>query len=348
VKPNLVVLLAGRWEVVDRLYEGRRTNILHPAFAAYLKQALVLANSSSTPPATLAQGYSVLANALRQSGDLDGALQAITEARAWVAKTTYENEARRVLGLYAVYNRQGLILGEDESVSLGRTEEAIGPFTEAFELVDGGAAKDPADAGLHDRAATAGVQLGDVLRHRDPARALAVYDRAIARIREARALNTSRTLHEAKLLAHSSYPLRSLHRIPEARQRIEEAFQLLRTIDIYPEYVGIIGGEWDNAMRARADLEAEAGDLRRARATMLELYEALLEKKPSPETDLRHAYDMSRTYATLARLASGLNMREEAAKFDALRLDLWRGWDKRLPDNWYIHQRLAEPTTALK
>jgi peptidoglycan/LPS O-acetylase OafA/YrhL len=40
VRPNLVVLLAGHWEVIDRLYQGRRTNILHPAFAAYVKHSL--------------------------------------------------------------------------------------------------------------------------------------------------------------------------------------------------------------------------------------------------------------------------------------------------------------------
>jgi len=40
IRPNLVVLLAGRWEVVDRVYQGRRTNILHPVFAAYVKRML--------------------------------------------------------------------------------------------------------------------------------------------------------------------------------------------------------------------------------------------------------------------------------------------------------------------
>ena len=43
IQPNIVVLLAGRWEVEDRTFEGRRTNILHPAFAAYTKQQLELA-----------------------------------------------------------------------------------------------------------------------------------------------------------------------------------------------------------------------------------------------------------------------------------------------------------------
>jgi peptidoglycan/LPS O-acetylase OafA/YrhL len=40
VQPNVVVLLAGRWEVVDRQYQGTWTNILDPVYAAYVKQQL--------------------------------------------------------------------------------------------------------------------------------------------------------------------------------------------------------------------------------------------------------------------------------------------------------------------
>jgi peptidoglycan/LPS O-acetylase OafA/YrhL len=39
-KPNVVVLLAGRWEVADRAYQGVWTNILHPTYAAYVKSQL--------------------------------------------------------------------------------------------------------------------------------------------------------------------------------------------------------------------------------------------------------------------------------------------------------------------
>jgi len=41
--PNVVVLLAGRWEDVDREYQGKWTNILNPVFAAYVKHQLALA-----------------------------------------------------------------------------------------------------------------------------------------------------------------------------------------------------------------------------------------------------------------------------------------------------------------
>jgi len=48
VKPNVVVLLAGRWEVVDREYQGAWTNILQPTYAAYVKQQLEVASNLVT------------------------------------------------------------------------------------------------------------------------------------------------------------------------------------------------------------------------------------------------------------------------------------------------------------
>ena len=46
--PNVVVLLAGRWEDLDRVYKGQWTNILHPAFARYVKQQLESASNLVT------------------------------------------------------------------------------------------------------------------------------------------------------------------------------------------------------------------------------------------------------------------------------------------------------------
>ena len=48
VHPNVVVVLAGRWEVVDRQYQGRWTNILSPSYAAYVKQQLDATSSLVT------------------------------------------------------------------------------------------------------------------------------------------------------------------------------------------------------------------------------------------------------------------------------------------------------------
>jgi peptidoglycan/LPS O-acetylase OafA/YrhL len=40
LRPNVVVLLAGGGEILDRLYRGHMTNILNPAFAAYVESQL--------------------------------------------------------------------------------------------------------------------------------------------------------------------------------------------------------------------------------------------------------------------------------------------------------------------
>jgi len=40
IDPDVVMVLAGRWEVVTRVYDGKWTNILHPAFAAYVEHQL--------------------------------------------------------------------------------------------------------------------------------------------------------------------------------------------------------------------------------------------------------------------------------------------------------------------
>ncbi len=39
-KPDVVVLLAGRWEVANRTYHGKWTNITNPAYAAYIKDSI--------------------------------------------------------------------------------------------------------------------------------------------------------------------------------------------------------------------------------------------------------------------------------------------------------------------
>jgi hypothetical protein len=40
LQPNVVVLLAGGGEILDRLYRGHMTNILHPTFAAYVQSQM--------------------------------------------------------------------------------------------------------------------------------------------------------------------------------------------------------------------------------------------------------------------------------------------------------------------
>lgn len=48
IKPNVVVLLAGRWEVLDRVHDGRWMHLGEPAYDQYIKAQLELAYSVMT------------------------------------------------------------------------------------------------------------------------------------------------------------------------------------------------------------------------------------------------------------------------------------------------------------
>jgi tetratricopeptide (TPR) repeat protein len=304
----------------------------YDAAAVEIRQGLALASASGAASGVIAQGLSTLANALRQAGDLNGALSSITEARALGEKARFANDTLRASALYAILWRQGVILGEDESISLQRPAEAVEPFEKAFDLVDQMASKDPNDASFRDRVGTAGQQLGDVLRHSDPMRALAIYDRTLERLREIKEGSSARR-QEARVLAHSSYPLRTLHRNAEAKQRIDAAFDLLRPMGQEQAVLGIMGGEWDNAMRAKADYEAGIGHPEEARVILLELEDNLMALHPFPETDLRHATSLSSLYEALAQLDVRLGKFEEARAYETRRIELWRSWDRTLPGN---------------
>ena len=305
----------------------------------YARRAVELARSHSARQ-DLAGGLSLVANALRQMGDLDGALQAITEARTIGEKTTFTNEAVRVLGLYAILWRQGVILGDVDSISLDRPADAIEPLQAAFDLVERDASRDPNDSTSRARVGTAARQLGAVLGQQDPEQGLIVYDRGLMRQREIKVSVMARR-QEARLLAQSSYLLRQLHRDREAKDRIDAAFELLRVTKDYPAAHVELGGEADAAIRALADHEADTGRQERA----LEIYRDLLDKvmaaKPNPDNDLGQANGLSRIYLSLARLYRNVGNTNEAAKLNARRLDLWRAWDQKLPHNQFVLRQLA-------
>ena len=163
---------------------------------------------------------SVLANALRLQGDLDGALKAIREAREIVDRSTYATESERMFDRYAVLLREGFILGEDRGISLERPEEAIVPLREAFEMQEAGARRDPNDYTSRTRVGTSGRELGDILRWREPEEAIAVYDMALVRLGEIKN-NVKARRDTALILANSSYALRRLNRSAEAKRRLE-------------------------------------------------------------------------------------------------------------------------------
>jgi tetratricopeptide (TPR) repeat protein len=288
-----------------------------------------------------ASALSVLANALRLQGDLEGALKAIREARGIVDRSTSSNETQRMLDRYGILLREGFILGEDRGVSLERPEEAIAPLREAFDMTEALARRDPNEVTSRTRVGTSGRELGDILRWRDPQEAMAIYDVALRRLGEVHN-NVRARRDRALVLVNSSYALRRLNRPGEAKRRIDEAFTILTETKDYPSDRISLDSELRAVLQALADHHADE----RQPVEAIDGYEQLLQKvlasEPDVENDLRDAYSLALLYGDLARLYRSAGRSEQAAATDAENLALWRHWDRKLPDNAFVARRLAE------
>src|SRR5262249_28558314 len=144
--------------------------------ARYAKRSVELARPLPAAQDIVAGGLSILANALRYQGDLDGALRTIREARDVANRASYPNETVRLFNLYGPLIREGRILGERDSVNLDRPEEAAAVLQQAIDLNEEAAVKNAGDSASRGRIGSTARELGDILRDSNPRRALEVYD----------------------------------------------------------------------------------------------------------------------------------------------------------------------------
>ncbi len=307
--------------------------------ARYARRAAELAQPIPSAQDLASGALSITANALRYQGDLEAALNTIREARRISDNATFPNETTRLFNRYGPILREGLILGEEGAVNLDRPAEAIAAFQKALDMTEEAAAKDLSDAASRARVGSTARELGDVLRDRDPRRSLAVFDLGIHRLEETRNRLESRR-DRAVLLAKSSYPLRRLHRAAEARNRIDAAFAILKDTKDYPAERITLGSHVCTALSALADYEAELGDPHRA----LEIYQQLLDKvlatNPDAFNDLRETPKLSRIYAALALLYRRTGDVASARVIAARRVELWRSWQQKLPQNPFVRRQL--------
>jgi serine/threonine protein kinase len=307
--------------------------------AAYARRSVEVGRPVASAQRNVAGGLRVLADALLYQGDLEGALAAIQEARTIAEKVEYPNEELRMTTLCGVDVAQGRLLAGDDGINMGRPEEAVSAFRECFDSAEHVAGQDPNDATSRVRIGTAGIKLGDILRHRDPQQALLVYDAVIRRLAEVRKDPRSRE-DEAIALAGSSYALRRLHRPAEAKQRIDAALAMLKDIKEYPAEQIELDSPTYAASCALASYEAEVGDPHKA----VQFYEQLLDKvmagKPDPYADLEDVTKLSRLYESLADLYRRTGDTPKMQSMQTERLDLWRHWDGKLPNNAFVRRQL--------
>jgi serine/threonine protein kinase len=277
-----------------------------------------------------------LAAARQQSGDLDGALKTAVDAIELKKTEAAGGHASLRINLADGYYMEGMILGrQDAEPSLSRTEEALADLHEALDIADDLAQKDPTDYLSRHSIAIFGLEAGNILRHKDPRKALAVYDHSLIRIREAK-LNESTQRDEGELLASSSYAVRWLGREQEAKQRLGRAFELLRAAQRYPaDKVEPMSDAYD-ALRAQADDYTETGEVSKALDAYQQLLDKLMAWKPNPQNDLRDATCISRTWTALASLLRRTGRSQEADRLEAQRTDLWNEWNGKLSNAQFL------------
>jgi tetratricopeptide (TPR) repeat protein/predicted Ser/Thr protein kinase len=309
--------------------------------ARYARLGIEISKENTTVPGPRAQAFNMLAGALMYLGDFRGALDAIHESQKQWEQLRREDPYPYYIELILSQTRcrEGLILGEDGGVNLNRPIEAVVPLQEGFDAMEQFAQPDVNNNEARTVIAVAGHYLGDVLRHGNPKRALEIYDHSLVRIREVRNDVAARRV-EALLLAGSSYAARWMHREKDARDRVDAAFRLLSETKDYPAGSVSAGSEADIAMRALADHYAETGQPEHALEIYQELYGKIMASNPDPQNDLLNSVYVSRLDTSLAMLLRRMGRPDQAVPLEAGRLELWRHWDGKLPNNPFVRRQL--------
>ena len=294
----------------------------------YCQRALDIAVPGPRANDLRGSALEVLGIARWQSGNLDGALKTALESIE-LKKAEAEAQSGHAslrINLANGYDLEGMILGRaDAEPSLGRSPEALAEFQKALDIAEDLAQKDANDYLGRHNVAIASLEIANILRHSHPQHALAVYDHALARIREAKS-SVSTQRDEAELLAASSYALRWTARDQEAEQRISRGFELLTQAGRYPaDKVEPMSDTYD-ALRAQADDYAETGQPMKAVEAYQQLLDKLMAWKPDVQNDLRDATCISRTWTALADLLRRAGRTDEAERLEAQRTDLWNHW----------------------
>ncbi|MEO8594420.1 MAG: serine/threonine-protein kinase [Candidatus Solibacter sp.] len=288
-------------------------------------------------PTQAASSLIIVAQAQRARGDLNAALNAIQES-VRMLEPKEEKAAGRNASYTLAMLREAQILGEPDTINLGRTREAVAVMERVIAISDDYARRDPSDFSSQHRVFNAKVKLAGMVAATEPQRALDLLDDGL-RILVRTASHGGNTQNEIRTLAQSVGPLLRLNRGEDARQRLDTAFARLAQLKLYPAERVSLGSEADQTLRAQAEYEAAAGDPAHALAIYRDLLQAVL-SGATGTSSLTEAVQLANLYRDFARVQRLAHRPDQAAQLDARRRELWQQWDRKLPGNAFIH-RLA-------
>jgi tetratricopeptide (TPR) repeat protein len=208
----------------------------------------------------------------------------------------------------------------------------------SFRIADEFVHRDLNDHNSRGGLAMAGISLGGILRRSDASRALEVYDHTLRHLAETPGDEHLQRL-EITLLAGSSYALRSLGRMADARHRLDAALQRLRQLKMYPADTIDPGSAVEETLQAVAMDEAAGNHL----AAAIAQYQELLDHIPpaNSEPSLEDAVRLSTIYTSAAGLYLRAGDPLRASELTARRMELWRAWERKLPNNPFVLRQIA-------
>ncbi len=281
----------------------------------------------------------VVALAHRRKGELDEALAAVRESVRMLEPAPGESRTGRLQPYALALIREGQILGEDDSINLGRPQDAAECIERALKISEDLARRDANDFLSQNRVFFAEAKLAGILGRTQPARAADLYDDALRRLAQITA-NGSTMRNEAETLAASVYPLLRLGRRVEARNRLDRAFGRLSTLKQYPAPKIELGSAAEETMRALVEYEAAEGRVKHGAALYEELLRQVLASHPQPETNLEDAAELSNLYGGAAHLERLAGQDDLASDLETRRLALWQHWKVILPNNTFIQRQI--------
>jgi hypothetical protein len=319
-----LINVANRYMLADRFEDALRT----------ANQAIEIANATNWPTQAGAARI-ILALVYRAEGELDQALLAIRESVRMLQPPEGETSTGRLQPYGLALLRQAQILGEPQAISLMRRDEAVDCLRRVLAIAEQFARHDPTDFQSQYRVFMAETKLAAILRDTQPARAVEMYDDALRRL-SAIHENAGTLRNETATLAASTYPLLSLSRGAEARKRLDSAFARLTQLKQYPAQQIELGSPAHETLQALAEYEAYRGNRARAAELYDELLRLVLAGHPNPEISLDHAVKLSNIYGAAASSHRRAGHPEPAADLEMRRLDLWRRWAEKVPNNAFV------------
>jgi len=183
------------------------------------------------------------------------------------------------------------------------------------------------------------LRLAGALQSSNPNRSLALCDEVVSVLEKApNSVRARRS--EIQAFSVAAAILTRLGRYPDARRRLDNAFEIMRASDIYPAPGIEPQSEAAGALRARADFEAVVSGPHRG----IELYEELIAKLTAfparPETRLSDAQEIADIHTALASLYRHAGDSAAARQAADRSLAIWRQWDQKLPGNKFVQRQL--------